>query len=108
MIYWGGIWRDVTDFLMVVLVVFMFLTGATICALSFRSCEVKYIKNVPTYVFIEGKLMYNGPSAGVEITSAGMATQVKTYLPPLYLAPDRIYVSKDVVVVGERKANDKR
>lgn len=58
---------------------------------------------VPVKVFVDGKEVYHGINACVEIDSAGASTIVKVDGGPLCLFPMARYVSKDVHVEGDRR-----
>mgnify|MGYP001588815300 CR=1 FL=1 len=58
--------------------------------------------NIPSRVMVDGKLIYEGKSYGFDSDSQGYATRVIVYGGPFYFFPQKVYVSKDVVIEGSK------
>ena len=65
-------------------------------------CNIYFIDNIPSEVYVDQKLVYKGISAGFSSDSQGYATKVVIKGGWLYLFPQKVYVSKDVVIKGEK------
>ena len=65
--------------------------------------DIKYIQNVPTKCWVDGKLIYDGISAGINVLSTGRTTKVDIKGGFLYLFPKEFYVSDDVKLEGFKK-----
>ena len=61
-----------------------------------------FFDNIPSRVMVDGKLIYEGKSYGFDSDSQGYATRVIVYGGPFYFFPQKVYVSKDVVVEGSK------
>jgi hypothetical protein len=71
-------------------------------AFMLRGIDVVFFENVPTKCYVENKLVYDGVSAGLSVSSIGYTTKVIIKCGFLYMFPKKYYVSKDVKVVGEK------
>ncbi|MFA5089327.1 MAG: hypothetical protein WC552_09885 [Candidatus Omnitrophota bacterium] len=61
-----------------------------------------FFDNVPSTVWVDDKLVYQGTSAGFDVDSSGANTTVTIYGGWLYLFPERYYVSKSVKIEGKK------
>lgn len=86
----------------ILIIVGCVLIGISIFILSFIWIGVTFVDNIPSQVFVDGKLIYEGSSAGFNIESGGYTTTVTIYGGFLYLFPQQTYTSKDVVVIGSK------
>ena len=65
--------------------------------------SVTFFNNVPSKVYVDGNLVYEGISAGFDVTSGGYTTTVTIKGGFLYFFPQKVYTSKDVTVEGEKQ-----
>jgi hypothetical protein len=87
------------EFLAVILAVVLLIGGMLV---GMQALAVA-IHRVPVKVFVDGKEVYHGINACVEIDSAGSATIVHISGGPLCLFPMARYVSRDVREEGDRR-----
>ena len=84
------------------LIFFWILFFSVTVILAIRIIKINYFDNIPSVVMVDGKEVYSGTSAGFDTESNGYATKVIIKGGFLYLFPQKVYVSKDVVVKGEK------
>lgn len=65
--------------------------------------DLRFFKNVPVSCWIDGKKVYEGISAGIDIKSAGANTIVKINGGFMYLFPKAYYVSNNVVLINMKE-----
>lgn len=63
----------------------------------------QYYQNIPTKCWVNGRLVYSGSSAGIDISSSGAATTVMVRGGFLYLWPMGNYVSSSVTMEGTKR-----
>lgn len=81
------------------LIVVAIIVGSVV---GIKFIDVHYIDNIPTVVKVDGKKVYEGSSAGVNITSSGANTTVTIRGGFLYFFPKAYYTSADVELVAEK------
>ena len=64
--------------------------------------ENTFVDNVPSIVKVDGKIVYEGTSAGFDTGSEGANTSVVVKGGFLYMFPKAYYVSKNVEVIGKK------
>lgn len=60
--------------------------------------NITFFDNIPSKVYVDDKLVYQGSSAGFNIHSSGYATTVTVDGGFLYIFPQAVYTSKNVRV----------
>lgn len=86
-------------FIPIVVVVF----GIALVIASLMFFNIEFFDNVPVTVKVNKVLVYEGPSAGVDVRSSGANTTVSVSGGFLYLFPKAYYVSSDVELIGIKK-----
>ena len=87
--------QELKGIILFTLFVFIFISGVMWIGIIF-------FDDIPSKVYVDGKLVYEGISAGFQVSSSGFTTTVTTYRGFLYLFPYQTYTSKDVVVIGKK------
>lgn len=64
--------------------------------------SITFFDNIPSKVYVDGGLVYEGTSAGFSTESNGYATKVVIQGGFMYFFPQEVYVSKDVVIEGKK------
>ena len=77
----------------VVAAVFLFV----VCA---QWVDITFVDNIPSVVKVDGRVVYEGSSAGFDAESAGANTTVTVRGGFLFMFPKAYYVSNDVEVIG--------
>ena len=90
------------EFFVVFLIISISLAIISGSLIGIRAINVNFFDNIPSKVYVDDKLVYEGISAGFRVSSGGYTTTVRTYGGFLYMFPKKVYVSKNVVVVGEK------
>lgn len=85
-------------FIVAILVASVLFMGGMVIA--FQQCAL-WSDRVPVRVFVDGKDVYHGISACVNVNSSGAHTTVQVNSSFMCLFPSAYYVSKDVKVVNE-------
>lgn len=62
-----------------------------------------WVDNIPTKCWVEGKLVFDGRSACVNVKTSGASTTVVVKTGFLCMFPAEYYVSNDVKLVGSKK-----
>lgn len=70
--------------------------------ITFKWGEIQFFDNIPSKVWVDDKLVYEGSSAGFDIHSSGFATTVTLQGGFLYAFPKAVYTSKNVRVEGSK------
>lgn len=73
-----------------------------IILIGFQFVHVNFIDNIPSVVKVDGKVVYEGTSAGFDLESSGANTTVTIRGGFLYFFPRAYYTSKDVQVIGRK------
>ena len=73
--------------------------------LGFQFIKISVFDNIPSEVYVEGELVYEGSSAGFDVESSGYATKIVIFGGFLYFFPQEVYVSKDVIIEGTKYRN---
>jgi len=87
------------DNFMFVIIEFIALTLFLIVTINYYA-QIKITNNVPVVCTVNGKIVYKGISARLEVKSAGMATKVRIKEGFLLLFTKAYYVSDDVKIEG--------
>ena len=87
------------DTFMFVIIVFFVLTVVSILTINYYA-QTKFTDNVPVVCTVNGKIVYKGISARLEVRSAGMATKVRIKEGFLLLFTKAYYVSDNVKIEG--------
>ena len=90
---------DISEIIIFAVIVIIFI----LIVFMIRVVEINYFDNVPSVVMVDGKEVYKGTSAGFDTESNGYATKVVIKSGFLYLFPQKVYVSKDVEVIGTKE-----
>jgi hypothetical protein len=64
--------------------------------------DVKYKNNIPVVATVDGQVVYEGPNIGIRVESTGRTTKLQVYAPPLYIFPQKLYVSDSIKVSGAK------
>ena len=86
--------------LIILILIFIFIVVFLI--FSIQIITISFFDNIPSVVKVDKDIVYKGSSAGFSSESNGYATKVVIYGGFLYFFPQKVYVSKDVVIEGSK------
>lgn len=87
-------------------IIFFIYSTVLVCVVFFAIfigvtwVKINYIDNIPSIVKVDGKIVYEGSSAGFDVQSSGANTTITIKDGFLYLFPKSIYTSNKVEIVG--------
>lgn len=86
----------------VVIGVFVVVVGIVLVIVICQAINITCVDNVPVICTVDGKVVYDGISAGIIAQSSGDTTSILVRGGFLYLFPKAFYVSHDVHMTGTK------
>lgn len=81
---------------------FVLLFIFVVSIVGIKWVNVTFIENIPSVVKVDGKVVYEGKSAGFDIESSGANTTITIRGGFLYFFPKAYYTSNKVEVIGKK------
>ena len=88
------------DLVLILTIIFDVLLCIALLVVGFQAVNVTCFENVPVKCYVDGNLVYDGISAGINVLSTGRTTRVDIKGGFLYFFPKAFYVSNNVKLEG--------
>ena len=89
------------ELIMFGIIIFGILAFILIIIITMQFIDITFFNSIPTKIYINENLVFEGINGCLDIISGGDTTTIKTYKGFLCFFPDKIYTDEEIKVIGK-------